>query len=106
MSQNALGITKEKAEYMQKKAHEYSLQLLDGIAKSNINQDEFENDDNLKAFVHAMATLVPNAILHNLTGEDLTALEFNQRANGLAVDYGFYWFVATPETEEQNDTDE
>jgi hypothetical protein len=104
---NALGITKERAEYMQKKAHEYSLQILDGLAKSSINHDEFENDDNLKAFIQALANLVPNSILHNLTGEDLTALEFNHRANHIAVDYGFYWLVATPEAEEQvHDTNE
>lgn len=101
MSQNALEITPEKADFMTQKANDYSLQILDGIAKSAINQDELTDPDNLKAFIQALANLVPHAIHHNLTGEDITVLEFNHLANNVAVDYGFYHFLSTPEAEEQ-----
>jgi len=52
-----------------------------------IKQSDFENDDNLKAFLHALANIVPNRMYETLTGEDKNTLEFNHIANHLVFEY-------------------
>lgn len=76
------------------KQFEYAVKLgmavasvFDENSDYRINKSEFENDDNLKAFIHALANIVPNQIYEMLTGEDKNNLEFNHIANHLVFEY-------------------
>ena len=61
--------------------------VFDEKSDYHIKQSDFENDDNLKAFLHALANIVPNQMYETLTGEDKNNLEFNHIANHLVFEY-------------------
>jgi len=52
-----------------------------------INPNELENSDKIKAFLHAMSTVVPCMLYCNLTGEEKNNLEYNHIANHLCFEY-------------------
>lgn len=73
---------------------EYAIKLNEAVASVfqedsdyRIKQSDFEDDDNLKAFIHALATVVPNRIFNKLTGDEKNILEFNHIANMLIFEY-------------------
>lgn len=52
-----------------------------------IDPKQFEDDDNLKAFMHALATAGPCFIFNMITGENKNHLEFNHVANALVFEF-------------------
>jgi len=59
----------------------------DSDSEFKIDLDEFKDDDNLTAFFHALANLVPSYFYGKFTGEKLQSLDFNYIANKLCVKY-------------------
>lgn len=82
---------------------EYAAKLNDQIAEMFNNEDcdnyidktEFQDEKNLKDFVHAFANFTCCNLFNKLTGNDKNLLEFNQIANQLVFEF------ATREKEEK-----
>lgn len=75
---------------MTKKCIQYAAAINDAIAQAfneetGIDPAELNDGDNLTDFIHAMATVAPNAIFNRLTGENKNNLEFNHVANQLCM---------------------
>lgn len=52
-----------------------------------IGLEELQEEDNLKHFIHALATIAPCHLFNKLTGDDKSWLEFNHVANTLTFEY-------------------
>lgn len=52
-----------------------------------INPEELNEGENLTHFFHALATMMPNRIYNQITGEHKNNLEFNHLANQLVFQY-------------------
>jgi hypothetical protein len=78
-----------------KKEHEYAMKILGAIQDILENEDsenyiginELTDGDNLKHFLHALATIAPCHIFNTLTSSEKTQLEFNHVANQLCFEY-------------------
>jgi hypothetical protein len=49
--------------------------------------EELNNEDNLKAFIHALATVMPNTLTDKLINEQYDNLGFNQMATRLIFEF-------------------
>lgn len=73
---------------------QYSLKLSEAIAglfredsDNYIDPTELEDDDNLRAFIHALLNMTPTSIFNTLTGHKKNCLEVNHVANHLIIEY-------------------
>jgi hypothetical protein len=60
--------------------------LNDEDSSNHIDIDEFENGENVKAFLHALSTMVPVRIYNKYCHADLNNLEWNHLANSLVFE--------------------
>lgn len=74
-----------KNEYYAQMITSKIIELLDEDIESDlkITFDEFENEENFTAFIHALANIMPTVIFNKLSGNALNNLEFNHLANRL-----------------------
>lgn len=77
-----------------KKYEEYAnkiVEVMDGLFEEGhdnfIPEKELENEDNFRAFLHAIATVVPAKIYNVVNEEPKDELEFNHFANQLIFEY-------------------
>lgn len=56
-------------------------------AEVQINIEELENEENLQAFFHALATVIPCDIFNKLVGDNKNHLQFNHTANMLCMGF-------------------
>jgi len=56
-------------------------------AENRIDPKDFEDEENAKAFFHALGNIVPCRIYNQLTGNENNILEFNHVANHLVFDF-------------------
>lgn len=64
-------------------------ELFDENNESDLHIDvkEFEKDDNVTHFIHALANVMPCSIYNKLTGDKKNMLDFNHIANHLCFQY-------------------
>ena len=62
-------------------------EMFDDLNENHISMDEISESDNATAFIHALATVMPNYIYNKLTGSDIGNLEFNHVANRLCFQF-------------------
>lgn len=62
------------------------IQLFNPETEDHIDMKDFDDEDNLKAFIHAMATLAPCHVFNKIVNEEKNHLEFNHVANQLIVE--------------------
>lgn len=79
---------------MNKKYLEYATIINSQIADvfeedsdNHIDLDELHDEENLKSFIYALSTVVPNYLLNKFTGEVKNHLEFNHIANHLIFEF-------------------
>ena len=63
------------------------LSMFDEDSENYINKNDFDNDDNSTAFMHALANIVPATLYNKMTGNEHNILEFNHIANTLVVNF-------------------
>lgn len=72
-------------------AHKISAQIADMFnedeCSNSIDIEELANGNNLKCFIHALATIVPCLLFEKLTGQEKNSLEFNHLANMLVFEF-------------------
>lgn len=62
-------------------------EIFDTDHANSIDLEDFEESENIKAFIHALASLLPCSIYNRLTGDNKNHLEFNHLANQLCFEY-------------------
>jgi hypothetical protein len=73
----------------------YATKILDQLSEmlnnpeceNYIDKEEFLDDDNVTAFMHALANLAPNIVYRSLTSDEVDSLGFNHIANRLAFQF-------------------
>lgn len=81
---------------IQEKHIEYAIKLVGAIQEvfnedsdNYIGTEDFENDDNVTAFMYALACMVPKHVYEKITGDETQdVLGFNHIANRLAFQFG------------------
>lgn len=53
---------------------------------NTIDINDFQDEQNIKDFFHALATVVPCTVFNRLTGDEKNHLEFNHVANSLCFE--------------------
>lgn len=61
--------------------------LQDENNSNYIDIKEFNDEENIKAFIHALATVVPANLFNQFTKLEKNHLEFNHVANALVFEY-------------------
>lgn len=56
-------------------------------SENYIDLEELSNFDNIKHFIHALATVVPNVVYNKFTANNQDNLEFNHIANHLCFEF-------------------
>ncbi len=79
---------------MAKKYFEYSaiiqshlMEMFESESRFHIDQMELVDGENMKAFLHALATVVPCQLYNEATKEETNHLEFNHIANHLVFEF-------------------
>jgi len=63
------------------------LELFDSEKGGSIPDEDFETNENVSHFIHALANLVPSYIYAEITGDAKNLIEFNHLANKLVFQY-------------------
>lgn len=63
-------------------------EMFDGESSNYIDFKELTEGENIKDFIHALATVVPCTMFNKLTNGEKDHLEFNHLANTLCFEYG------------------
>lgn len=74
--------------------HHYAIKILSQIqlmfsedSENYISMDDFNNDQNLKDFLHALSNVAPTSFYNKIAGAESNMLEFNHIANQLCFEY-------------------
>jgi len=62
-------------------------EMFDDGANNYIDKNDFNDDQNLKDFLHALMNVVPCNIYGKITGDEKNMLESNHVANQLCFEY-------------------
>ena len=62
-------------------------EIFEDETSNHIDFSELSDNDNAKAFFHALATAVPASLYNNMTSDNKNHLEFNHLANQLCFEY-------------------
>lgn len=69
------------------KKTEYSVLIIGKIGElfeeNESLMEEFEDDDNITSFIHALANMTPTHVYNELTGHKTNMIDFNHIANKL-----------------------
>ena len=55
--------------------------------ENHISLEELQEEDNIKHFIHALATVVPTMVYNKFTETESNTLEFNHIANHLVFEF-------------------
>lgn len=53
----------------------------------HVDQEDFNDGENLTAFIHALATVMPTLFYNSMTNQEASHLEFNHIANQLVFQF-------------------
>jgi len=88
------------------KEHQYAslisakiLELFDSEKEGAIPDEDFNDNQNVTHFMHALANLVPTYMYFQITGDHKTGIDFNHLANKLVFQYSK--LVEEPPKEEE-----
>jgi hypothetical protein len=62
-------------------------EMFEDGANNFIDKNDFDDEQNAKDFLHALANVAPTHLFNKLTNDDKNMLEFNHVANQLCFEY-------------------